>query len=81
MITGVQIRAARGITRWSTAELAARAQIARSTVIRAEGYDGAPAITRANLTAMQTALEAAGVYFGDGGTVGYHPDVSCTDSD
>lgn len=76
MITGVQIRAARGIMRWSTAELAQRASIARSTVIRAEGYDEVPVITKANLTAIQIALEAVGIRFGEDHAVCYHPNAT-----
>lgn len=76
MITGLQIRAGRGIMRWSLAELAARAQVARSTVIRAEGYDCAPPVTKANLTAIQLALESGGVRFGEGGTVSFRIPMS-----
>lgn len=71
MITGAQIRAARGFARWSTAELASHAMVARSTVIRAESYDGIPPVTRANLAAMKTCLESAGVRFANDGLVGY----------
>lgn len=77
MISGAQIRAARGYVRWSTATLADRAGVARSTVVRAEGVDGVPPITRANLRAIETALTAAGVLFdAANGSVGYRPPPS-----
>jgi|UniRef100_UPI0031018639 transcriptional regulator with XRE-family HTH domain len=63
VITGAQIRAARGLVRWSADDLAAAAQIGISTVRRAEADNGSPPITIANLKAIQLALESAGVEF------------------
>jgi ribosome-binding protein aMBF1 (putative translation factor) len=63
MITGLQIRAARAIVRWSAEELARRAKLGVATVRRAEMTDGEPAITVANANAVQRALEAAGIIF------------------
>ncbi len=63
VITGAQIRAARGLVRWSADDLAAAAQIGISTVRRAEADNGSPPITIANLKAIQLALEGAGVEF------------------
>nr|WP_040125787.1 helix-turn-helix transcriptional regulator [Neorhizobium galegae] len=63
MITGAQIRAARGLVRWSADELAAAAQVGISTVRRAESDKGVSSITTANLKAIQLALESAGVEF------------------
>ncbi|KAB1121579.1 helix-turn-helix domain-containing protein [Neorhizobium galegae] len=63
VITGAQIRAARGLVRWSADDLAAAAHIGISTVRRAEADDGFPPTTTANLKAIQLALESAGVEF------------------
>ncbi|RZA26505.1 MAG: XRE family transcriptional regulator [Proteobacteria bacterium] len=62
-LTGAQIRMARGYLRWSTAELAKRASVGISTVKRAEAEEGVPPINAPNLSAIRTALEAAGVEF------------------
>ncbi|NLS21287.1 helix-turn-helix domain-containing protein [Rhizobium sp. P40RR-XXII] len=62
-ITGAQVRAARALIRWSAKDLAKAAGIGVATVSRAEVEDGVPSITNANLKAMQSALEAAGVEF------------------
>ena len=71
-ITGAQIRAARALIRWSAKDLARAASVGVATVSRAEVVDGDPAITTANLKAMQVALEAFGIEFihGNGGGVG-----------
>ena len=67
-LTGGQIRAARALLRFSAAELAEKAGVSLSTVQRAETVDGAVPMMRANMAAIRTALEAAGVEFlnGDG---------------
>lgn len=57
--------------RWSAADLAANSRLARTTIVRAEMGDGAPGITLANLHAIKTALEAAGVVFLPSGFVGF----------
>ncbi|WP_105439521.1 transcriptional regulator [Neorhizobium sp. T25_13] len=62
-ITGAQIRAARGLVRWSADDLAAAAQLGISTVRRAEADNGSSPITTANLKAIQLALESVGVEF------------------
>ncbi len=41
-----------------------------AALIRAEGVDGKPAISEAHATAIQRALEAAGVEFTNGGAAG-----------
>ncbi|MBO0144721.1 transcriptional regulator [Agrobacterium sp. Ap1] len=71
-ITGAQIRAARGLVRWSARELANAAAVGVATVSRAEVQDGRPSITTANLKAIQQALEHAGIEFipTNGGGVG-----------
>lgn len=63
MITGAQIRAARGLIRWSAETLAERSKLGVATVRRAESVDGLPTITEANIAAIRAALEAAGVIF------------------
>jgi transcriptional regulator with XRE-family HTH domain len=63
MLTGVQIRMARNALRWSVRELATRSEVSTSTITRAETDDGVPNTTRANLLALQSTLEAAGIEF------------------
>jgi transcriptional regulator with XRE-family HTH domain len=63
MLTGVQIRMARNALRWSVRELADNSDVSTSTITRAETGDGIPTITRANLIALKSALEAAGIEF------------------
>ena len=62
-LTGAQIRAARGLVRWSAEELARQARLGRITVTRAEATDGPPTMTAANMAALRQALESAGVEF------------------
>ncbi|MFS8050378.1 transcriptional regulator [Rhizobium sp. BR 314] len=71
-ITGAQLRAARGLIRWSAKDLAVAAGVGVATVSRAEVEDGVPSITNANLNAVRIALEAAGIEFipANGGGVG-----------
>jgi transcriptional regulator with XRE-family HTH domain len=63
LLTGGQIRAARAFVGWSARDLAERAGLGLSTVQRAEASDGEPSITKANLAAIRTSLETAGVEF------------------
>jgi transcriptional regulator with XRE-family HTH domain len=63
MLTGVQIRMARNALRWSVRELADNSDVSTSTITRAETGDGVPTTTRANLLALKSALEAAGIEF------------------
>ena len=65
MITGSQIRMARGHLNWSTKELAGKAGVGVSTVRRMEAVDGVPPSSGTNLNAVQRALEAVGVVFVD----------------
>lgn len=68
MITREQCRAARGLLDWSQGRLAEAASVGLSTVRQFEG--GARQPIANNLTAIRTALEAAGVQFlADGDTV------------
>lgn len=63
MITGAQIRGARAMLGISAEELAAAAKLGVATIRRAEKLDGAMNLTAANLAAIRTALETAGVEF------------------
>ena len=62
-ITGAQIRAARGLVRWSAKELANAASVGVATISRAEVQDGRPSITQANMNAIRKAFEDAGIEF------------------
>ena len=63
MITGAQIRAARGLKDMTAGELATAARVGVTTVRRAEAFEGKPRTKDANLSAIRAALEAAGVEF------------------
>ena len=67
-ITPAQCRAARGLLAWSQAELAKAAGVGLSTVRGLETGRHMP--FAANMTAIQTALEAAGVEFTNGNAPG-----------
>jgi transcriptional regulator with XRE-family HTH domain len=75
MISGAQIRAARGLLGWTTRELAGRAIVSVSTVQLIENAGGRPNASREALAAVQNTLEAAGIEFLDGDTPGVrlHP--------
>jgi transcriptional regulator with XRE-family HTH domain len=66
MITGAQIRAARGLVRWSAETLAERSKLGVATIRRAEASDGQPKLTVANMAAIQAAFESFGVEFSNG---------------
>jgi transcriptional regulator with XRE-family HTH domain len=55
-----QVRAARGLLNWSAQNLAKAANLGLSTIQR---FEGGGVITAANLAAIRSALEAAGVEF------------------
>jgi transcriptional regulator with XRE-family HTH domain len=69
LLTAAQIRAARGFLRWSAGDLATKSGVGLSTIQRAEGAEGTPALTRPNMEAVRRALEAAGIRFTEGGGV------------
>ena len=67
-IMGSQIRAARALLRLTIQDLADASGVSVATIMRAEKIDGPPSMTRANLAALQRALETAGaVFLPDGG--------------
>lgn len=68
--TGRQIREGRQLVGMSQADLATAANATVGLVARAEAVDWLPMITRRDSTALQTALEAAGVEFINGSGAG-----------
>ena len=60
-----QIRAARGLLRWSAEDLAREAALGLATIRRAEGAENETSMTAANDLAVRNALEVAGVEFID----------------
>ena len=63
MISGAQIRMARGYLRWTVKDLAEKAGVAESTIKRMEAIDGFPAARSGNIEAVHKALVAAGITF------------------
>ena len=63
MITGSQIRAARGALGWSGAELANIGGVSLKTVTNIEAYAGLPEARVSTLKKLKHALEAAGIEF------------------
>ena len=64
MISSEQIRAARALLGWSQSDLVREAKLSLTTVKRMEADDIGPGrSSAANLSAVQAALEAAGVQF------------------
>lgn len=63
MVTGSQLRAARGLLNLSIAELAEETGLAINTIRRAEGTNEAAPITAANLNLLVRALGANGIEF------------------
>ena len=61
MITGILIRGARAMLRWSTVVLAKRSNVLRATILQAESVDGFPNVDAKNLFAIKAALSAGGV--------------------
>ena len=64
-LTSAQIRAARGLLRWSAEDLARDASLGLATIRRAESAEGETSMTTANDLAVRRTLEAAGVEFID----------------
>lgn len=67
MISGAQIRMARGHLRWSVRDLSEACGVSAATIKRMEEGDGMPNSLAANLAAIRQALETAGVEFVDAG--------------
>jgi ribosome-binding protein aMBF1 (putative translation factor) len=64
-LTSAQIRAARGLVRWSAEDLAKKARLGLATIRRDEQSEMETSLTAANDLAVRRALEAAGVEFID----------------
>jgi hypothetical protein len=63
MLTGAQIRAARGILNWSVRDLSERSEISGSTIRRLEETDGPAAPDEVAISPLRGALEKAGIEF------------------
>lgn len=63
MITSGQIKAARALLGWTVRDLAAKAEIGFSTLVRLEQADGVPGGHVKTLEAVQSAVEKAGIEF------------------
>ena len=63
MLTGLQIRAARALLRWSAKELAKHAGVGAATVRRFELIDGVPSANLRTVTAIKNTLEEGGIEF------------------
>ena len=63
MISGLQIRAARALLRWSAEDLAESSNVGIATVRRYELFDEVPPGTIRTLDALHLALEKAGIEF------------------
>jgi transcriptional regulator with XRE-family HTH domain len=65
LLSSAQIRAARGLLRWSAQDLARESALGVNTIRRAEVAEESISLTVANELAIRRALEAAGVVFID----------------
>lgn len=63
MITSGQIKAGRALVGWTARELAAKADIGFSTLIRLESENGVPSSNVRTLEAIKKAFEDAGIEF------------------
>jgi transcriptional regulator with XRE-family HTH domain len=70
MVTGAQIRAARGLLNMSVAELAERTGLAVNTIRKAEGTNEVPPITAAPMQLIMKTFADAGVIFLEAGEHG-----------
>jgi transcriptional regulator with XRE-family HTH domain len=70
LVSGAQIRAARGLLGWTARDLARRAIVSVATVNLIEEATGLPSTTKTQLEAVQAALEAAGIEFLEGDAPG-----------
>ncbi|NBR10965.1 MAG: XRE family transcriptional regulator [Alphaproteobacteria bacterium] len=63
MITGLQIRAARAILKWSVRDLAEKCGVSYPTISKIEQTDGVPTGRSQTLIEIQKALEKGGIVF------------------
>ncbi len=77
MITGAQIRSARHALKVTVESLSQLSSVSARTIKRMEAEDGIPSSTNANISAVKSALEAAGIEFigtpDDGPGIRIHP--------
>jgi transcriptional regulator with XRE-family HTH domain len=69
-ISSEQVRAARALLRWEQRDLAEASKVSLPSIKRLEMTPGALAAQPRTITAIRTALEAAGVEFTNGGQPG-----------
>ena len=63
MVTGAQIVAARDLLQWAQSDLAKKAKLRPSVIMRAEASLGEPVITITQRDALLRTLKAAGIEF------------------
>jgi ribosome-binding protein aMBF1 (putative translation factor) len=63
VITGPQIKAARGLAGWSLKMLAEKSGLTVTTVQRADAAKGVPRVASQSLDAIERAFDAAGIVF------------------
>ena len=63
MLSSAQIRAARGLLKWTAADLAERSGTNRFTIQRLEQSDGVPPSRSQTLMDLKRAFEEAGIEF------------------
>jgi transcriptional regulator with XRE-family HTH domain len=63
MLVGAQIRAARGLLRWTVEDLAKASSVHYATIMRVEKSEGVPSTNARNIAKIQRALEDAGIEF------------------
>ena len=63
MITGHQIRAARGALNWSVQRLADETSVGTATIVRYEQFEDVPRSRKDSVELIKVALEAAGIEF------------------
>ncbi|MEO0667577.1 MAG: helix-turn-helix transcriptional regulator [Pseudomonadota bacterium] len=76
VVTGAQIRMARGYTKLSAKALAELAGVAESTIKRIEATQSVPTTNAANLDRVKSALEAQGIQFLDTDDTAQGPGVA-----
>ena len=75
MLTGAQIRMARGYAKLSVKALAEASGVAESTLKRMELAEGVPPSSGTNLEKVKTTLESFGVQFLEQGDVARGPGI------
>lgn len=63
MLTGDQIRMARGALKWSISDLAIFARVGKSTIQRLEAKSGVPSASTRTIISVQETFENAGIKF------------------